>query len=68
MKKMQIILPEKISYLKAIRAKCLDCCCGQVKEVTLCEVKECPLCPYRFGYSPRLAVKKYGDKMKVIEG
>lgn len=38
--KMQIIVPEKISYSKAIRAKCLDCCCGQVKEVALCEVKE----------------------------
>lgn len=68
MKKMQIIVPEKVSYSKAIREKCLDCCCGQVKEVTLCEVKECPLFPYRFGCGPHTAVKKYGDKIKVIEG
>ena len=68
MKKMQIIVPEKISYAKAIREKCLDCCCGQWKEVALCEVKECPLFPYRFGFRPHAAVRKYGDKMKVIEG
>lgn len=65
---MQIIVPEKISYSKAIRAKCLECCCGQVKEVALCEVKDCHLFPYRFGCGPNTAVKKYGDKIKVIEG
>ncbi len=68
MKKMQIIVHEKVSYSKAIREKCLDCCCGQVKEVALCEVKECPLFSYRFGCGPKTAVKKYGDKIKVIEG
>lgn len=25
--------------MKAIRAKCLDCCCGQAKEVRLCPLK-----------------------------
>ena len=29
--------------VKAIRAKCLDCCCGQVKEITLCASTYCPL-------------------------
>ena len=38
--------------LKAIRAKCLDCCGGISKEVSLCEISDCPLFPYRFGKRP----------------
>ena len=41
---------EKItSPLKAIKAKCLDCCCGQANEVKLCTCKDCPLFEFRFG-------------------
>lgn len=40
--------------LKAIRAKCLDCCCGQYKEVELCPCKDCSLYPYRFGRNPNI--------------
>lgn len=29
---------ELLSPLKAIRSKCLDCCCGSVREVALCPV------------------------------
>lgn len=35
--------------LKAIREKCLDCCCGSAKEVKLCELTTCALHPFRFG-------------------
>lgn len=38
--------------LKAIRAKCLDCCCGQSFEVKMCTCTECPLYPYRLGKNP----------------
>ena len=38
--------------LKAIRAKCLDCCCGQAEEVRLCFLPNCSLYPYRFGRMP----------------
>lgn len=38
--------------LKAIRAKCLDCCCGQANEVKLCPAVDCELHPYRFGKNP----------------
>ena len=41
------------SPLKAIRAKCLDCCCGQASEVKNCPSKRCPLWEYRFGKSGR---------------
>lgn len=39
--------------IKAIRAKCLDCCCNQVMEVRLCEIRECALWPYRMGKRPK---------------
>ena len=38
--------------LKAIRKKCLECCCGQYKEVRLCPSKDCSLYPFRFGNNP----------------
>ncbi len=38
--------------VKAIRKKCLDCCCGQFKEVRYCVVKNCALYAYRFGHRP----------------
>ena len=42
----------QLSPIKAIRAKCLDCCCDQTTEVRLCPCKECPLYPYRLGRDP----------------
>ena len=38
--------------LKAIRVKCLDCCCGQAHEVKLCPCSDCSLYPFRFGNNP----------------
>ena len=38
--------------MKAIRAKCLDCCCGSYSEVRHCLVKNCALYPYRMGKRP----------------
>ena len=38
--------------MKAIRAKCLDCCCGNANEVRLCPCVECTLYPYRLGKNP----------------
>ena len=38
--------------MKAIRAKCIDCC-GTSHEVKLCAVEKCPLYPYRFGKRPK---------------
>ena len=51
--------------LKAIRKKCLECCCGQYKEVRLCPSKDCSLYPFRFGNNPnRLGT---GPKISVSE-
>lgn len=41
---------ERVTRSKAIRLKCLDCCCGQYTEVKLCPCKDCPLWCYRLGY------------------
>jgi len=38
--------------IKAIRAKCLDCTCGQLKEIRFCTIINCPLYPYRMGRRP----------------
>lgn len=43
----------KLTPVKAIRKKCLECCCGQMKEVRLCTVKNCPLYGYRDGHRPK---------------
>ena len=40
---------ERITRGKAIRLKCLDCCCGSALEVRLCEIRRCPLWRYRLG-------------------
>lgn len=40
--------------MKAIRAKCLDCCCGNSNEVKLCPCEDCPLHPFRFGKNPNI--------------
>lgn len=43
----------ELTPLKAIRANCLDCMCGQRKEVRLCPSTDCPLYIYRFGHNPK---------------
>jgi hypothetical protein len=46
-----------IPVLKAIRAKCLDCCCGSPSEVRACIITSCALWPYRSGSNPWRAKK-----------
>ncbi len=45
-----------LTPLKAVRAKCLDCSCGQVKEIRECPVTTCALWPYRMGKRPKHVV------------
>lgn len=42
----------KLTPMRAIRKKCLDCCVGQIVEVRECKVKSCPLYAYRMGKRP----------------
>lgn len=42
--------------VKSIRAKCLECCGYQNREVELCTALACPLFPYRMGKKPKKGV------------
>jgi hypothetical protein len=48
---------KKITPLRAIKLKCLDCCCGNKNEVKLCTAEKCPLFIYRKGRLPKKAVQ-----------
>ncbi len=43
----------KTTPIKSIRAKCIDCCCGDLREVRECPIKDCPIWPYRMGKRPK---------------
>lgn len=43
---------KRLTPIKAARAKCLDCMCGNRAEVRLCPSKDCALWIYRFGCTP----------------
>jgi|WetSurMetagenome_2_1015567.scaffolds.fasta_scaffold561979_1 hypothetical protein len=44
--------------MKAIRLKCLDCCCGNVAEVKRCPCPDCSLYAYRLGKNPAMAGRR----------
>ncbi len=52
---------KKLSPLKAIRAKCLECS-GTWYEVKLCPVEKCALHPYRFGKNPYRPKREYTEE------
>ena len=43
----------KITPLRAIRMKCIDCSNYQLKEIRCCTVIDCALYPFRFGHKPK---------------
>jgi hypothetical protein len=56
-------MEKRLTPVKAIRAKCIDCMGGSSKEVRLCNIPECSLFPYRLGKNPARA-RKGGDKQR----
>lgn len=52
--------------VKAIRAKCLDCCCGSSNEVELCTCADCALYPFRFGKNPYREKREFTDEQKAL--
>ena len=44
---------KKLTPLRAIRAKCMDCSCGSSHEVRECTIDNCPLFQYRMGHNPK---------------
>jgi hypothetical protein len=53
------------SPIKAIRAKCLDCCGGSSNEVKLCPATECPIYAFRFGRNPYRTVRVMTEEQKA---
>lgn len=60
------MMSEKIitNPVKAIRAKCLDCCCGSYSEVEQCTATACALYPFRMGKNPYRAKREYTEEQK----
>jgi len=56
--------PHIYTPIKAIRRKCIDCCCGSSKTVEKCPVTTCSLYPYRFGKSPARKGRKLSPEQK----
>jgi hypothetical protein len=50
--------------LKAIRERCLDCCCGQPMEVRKCTAVSCPSWPFRMGVNPFRQKRKLSAEQK----
>lgn len=55
---------KKISPMKAIRLKCLDCSCGSSNEVKLCTVTRCPLYPFREGKNPNIGSRGWTEERR----
>jgi len=53
---------KRLTPIKAIRAKCLDCSGGNNAEVRNCVIPSCPLYPYRMGHNPYI---KLSDERKA---
>ena len=51
----------KLTPMKAIRQKCLDCCNHYAKEVRECQVKKRALYEYRMGHRPKGEEDTAGD-------
>lgn len=54
--------------ISAIRQKCRDCCCNQIKDINECPVVECPLWPYRYRKRPNNVVDKLVKDYEQIYG
>ena len=44
---------KKLTYRLAVKAKCLQCCCGSPSEVKKCAAVDCALHPFRLGKPPK---------------
>lgn len=52
--------------IKAIRLRCLECCCGNVKEERLCSLSCCPFYPWAARW-PEQSLKRARNMEKLKE-
>lgn len=57
---------KRLTPIKAIRAMCLECSCGNNAEVRNCVISYCPLYPYRMGHNPYIKMTEE-RKAKMAE-
>lgn len=55
----------KKDIMNAIKAKCLDCCCGQTSEIRECTIVKCPLHPFRLGKDPFATKRGISEEQKA---
>lgn len=58
---------KKLTPIKAIRKKCLECSGYQPSEVRLCTSEDCPLFPYRMGKRPKIISQKHKHLIKQAD-
>lgn len=58
---------KRLTPIKAIREKCLDCCYGSANEVKLCTVERCALWPYREGHNPYKAQREWTEEQRTAQ-
>ena len=57
-----------MSRKKAIRQKCLDCCCGNAAEVRRCPAVNCPLHDFRMGTVKKDAYSEEEESDEITHG
>jgi hypothetical protein len=55
---------KRITPIKAIRLKCLECCADSSLEVKLCDLKRCSLHKFRLGRNPNINRKAMSDEQR----
>lgn len=65
---MSMEIEYKTNPVKAIREKCLDCCCGSTLEVKECSVVKCPIHPFRMGKNPFRQKREMTEEQKKAIG
>lgn len=58
---------ERLSRSKAIRMKCIDCCCGNMAEVRKCPATNCPLWRYRMGHEENDELKPLRKNCDLLD-
>lgn len=58
---------KRTTPMKAIRLKCLDCCCGSSNEVKLCTVVGCALHPFRDGHNPNIGKREWTEERREAQ-
>ena len=62
---LQIVGHERMSPLKALRLRCIDCCAGSAYQVRRCTAVTCPSWPFRMGNSPWREKKVLSDEERA---